>query len=410
MWGKPQVFLSYAREDEIPVRKLYRKLQEEGLRPWMDVEDIPPGNDWQTEIEEALDKSAVFLAILTPRSAEKPGMLQKEITLAKERRAQKGSSLRVIPLRLEPCMVPNVLRDLQWVDLFDPDGWTGLMREIRPPRRWRLALIAAAALAVVPAIWVYERPCSFVSARASGGCTSQPNMVGVTFWRLRKSVVADPPGIRSIIQPPPEPGGASGAVEFTPVRLDPSGYLDFGDLFYVSIESTREGYLYVVDRELHSNGSTGPPVLIFPTTRAQAGDNHLEKSALIRIPSVDATPSYFQIAGGGAPDYQGELFTVILLQKPIAGLEVPTDRLALDSAQFETWQKEWLRPAAYVRGTSGSLQEQTGGVITESEARALRSPGGVLQTPDDPLPAIIYRVTPGAEDGRWVDFRLPVKR
>ena len=41
------VFLSYAHEDETMVRGLYSRLQSARFQPWMDAEDLHPGERWQ---------------------------------------------------------------------------------------------------------------------------------------------------------------------------------------------------------------------------------------------------------------------------------------------------------------------------------------------------------------------------
>ena len=41
-----KVFLCHAKEDAETVHALHRRLKEAGLRPWMDKEDLLPGQDW----------------------------------------------------------------------------------------------------------------------------------------------------------------------------------------------------------------------------------------------------------------------------------------------------------------------------------------------------------------------------
>ncbi|MES1256994.1 MAG: TIR domain-containing protein, partial [Acidobacteriota bacterium] len=403
MWERPQIFLSYAREDQIVVAKLYRKLKGAGLRPWMDVEDIAPGEDWQGSINKAVETSAVFLAFLSPRSVSKAGVLRREMELARKIRAKKDAPLRVIPVRIEPCDAPDVLRDLQWIDLYDPDGWERLLRAIRPRRPVRAFVAGAMLLAVLCAVglWIYSRPCDFASARTSGRCSATDAMVGATFWRLRPSIEADPPGVRSIIQP--AAGDAAPVTAWTPVRMDSGAQLTKGDRFYVSIESTRPGYLYVVNREQYGDGKTGRPELIFPTLRTRQGDNRVEKDALVRLPAAEDKPPYFEVTGGEGPGYQGEIFTAILLPKALTDFAIPRDHTPVGGEQFGRWRNAWLRQATLTAGPGA------GNAITEAEARAQRGSGAMVLSPDDPPPQLIYRVTPGSDGGLWVDFPIRVK-
>jgi hypothetical protein len=127
-----RVFLSYAREDKDKVRELYGKLREAGFQPWMDVEDIPAGADWEAAIESAIDDSPFFLACLSDFSVGKRGILQKEIDRALELWKQKlEDDIYLIPARLNPCELPRRLRKFQWVDIYEADGWSRLLKAIQ---------------------------------------------------------------------------------------------------------------------------------------------------------------------------------------------------------------------------------------------------------------------------------------
>jgi hypothetical protein len=43
---KPRVFLCHASEDEFRVKELYHQLKEAGYDPWLDKEDLLPGQSW----------------------------------------------------------------------------------------------------------------------------------------------------------------------------------------------------------------------------------------------------------------------------------------------------------------------------------------------------------------------------
>ena len=57
-----QLFLSYTRKDEAAVAQLYERLAAVGLKPWMDQEDILPGEIWQESILHAIRDSASTIA------------------------------------------------------------------------------------------------------------------------------------------------------------------------------------------------------------------------------------------------------------------------------------------------------------------------------------------------------------
>ena len=128
----PQVFLSYAREDERTVENLHQKLSDAGIRPWMDKKDLLPGERWESSAQTAIRRSDFFLACLSSKSVSKRGFLQKEIKNALDIWQEKlDSDIYLIPVRLQDCKVPESLCKFQWVNLFEEDGWTRLVKAIQ---------------------------------------------------------------------------------------------------------------------------------------------------------------------------------------------------------------------------------------------------------------------------------------
>jgi sugar/nucleoside kinase (ribokinase family) len=128
----PQIFISYAREDEEKVQEFYQKLSDAGFKPWMDKEDIVGGERWKSRIPQAIRRSDFFLACMSANSVTKRGWIQKEIRDALDIWQEKlDSDIYLIPVRLEDCEVPESLCDFQWVDLFKEEGWTRLVEAIQ---------------------------------------------------------------------------------------------------------------------------------------------------------------------------------------------------------------------------------------------------------------------------------------
>ncbi len=44
-----KVFLCHAHDDKAKARDLYRYLKRCGLQPWLDAEDLLPGQAWQAD-------------------------------------------------------------------------------------------------------------------------------------------------------------------------------------------------------------------------------------------------------------------------------------------------------------------------------------------------------------------------
>jgi tetratricopeptide (TPR) repeat protein len=126
------IFLSYAREDEEKVEKLYQKLSDAGFKPWMDTKDILPGERWVSSIRRAIRRSDFFLACLSANSVNKGVWIQREIRDALAIWQEKlEDDIYLLPVRLEDCEAPESLRGFQWVDLFEEDGWTRLLAALK---------------------------------------------------------------------------------------------------------------------------------------------------------------------------------------------------------------------------------------------------------------------------------------
>jgi len=127
-----RVFLCHASEDKPAVRDLYRRLLADGVTPWLDEEQLMPGQDWELEITQALRQSDVTLICLSRQAVEKRGFVQRELRAAlKMAEETPRGSIFLVPVRLEPCDVPHDLSHLQWVDLFEPRGYALLSRALR---------------------------------------------------------------------------------------------------------------------------------------------------------------------------------------------------------------------------------------------------------------------------------------
>lgn len=125
------VFISYAREDEAHANKLYEELHNRGHKPWMDKKDLIAGQEWQTEIRKAIEKADYFIALMSSKSITKRGFVQKEIRFAQDVLGEiPQGRIYFIPVRLEPCEVPDYVRNIQWVDLHKEDDYDQIFRAI----------------------------------------------------------------------------------------------------------------------------------------------------------------------------------------------------------------------------------------------------------------------------------------
>lgn len=75
-------FISYGRADSLDfAKRLEQELAKEGFNLWFDKNDIPPGVDYQQQIDDGIGKAHNFIFILSPHAVNSPYCL-KEIEFA----------------------------------------------------------------------------------------------------------------------------------------------------------------------------------------------------------------------------------------------------------------------------------------------------------------------------------------
>ena len=125
MSNKPEghpVFISYARGDMESARELVRSLDAAGVKSWLDVAEIQPGERWASRIQEELREARVMVVMLTPDS------LKSQWTFF-EVGAAVADGKTIIPVLskdVEPKDVPPILRNFQWIQGSTP-GETGAL-------------------------------------------------------------------------------------------------------------------------------------------------------------------------------------------------------------------------------------------------------------------------------------------
>lgn len=129
--SRARVFLCHSSTDKATVRNLYRRLDEDGVAPWLDEEDLLPGEEWDHAIRRAVRESDFVAVCLSSASTTRSGYVHKEIKEALDvADEQPEGTIFVIPVRLEECEVPSRLSHLHWVDLFVDGGYARLLRAL----------------------------------------------------------------------------------------------------------------------------------------------------------------------------------------------------------------------------------------------------------------------------------------
>ena len=116
-----RVFLCHSSNDKPAVRELYQKLRAEPwIEPWLDEEELYPGQDWNMEIEKAVEAADAIIVCLTKNSINKEGYVQRELRIVLDFADYKPEgTIYILPVRLEECEPPRRLRAWQYADYFE---------------------------------------------------------------------------------------------------------------------------------------------------------------------------------------------------------------------------------------------------------------------------------------------------
>lgn len=104
------VYISYSHRDSAFVDKLSSDLQAAGITTWVDRAKLRAGEDWASDVQDAISNASALLVVISPDSAS-------STWIVREYRSAMASQLPVIPLVLEdPSRVPLDLSNKSWID------------------------------------------------------------------------------------------------------------------------------------------------------------------------------------------------------------------------------------------------------------------------------------------------------
>lgn len=241
---------------------------------------------------------------------------------------------------------------------------------------------APAALRVRPSPPVASKAVKAPPAPAAviGPTRRDEGFLGVSLWLVK-----------------PAPAGAP-VWDFQAELADSGRALNDGARVRLSFESSRAGYLYVIDREAFADGTLGKPVLLFPTTRLRGGDNRVAPGRVVELPDQRDQPPYFSLRRG-QPGHVGETILALVSERPLADVPAAPQPVTLDPQQVAEWERLAVRAEtrydvpARPREYSSSERDAGG-----PQARAL------VHT--DPPPQTLYRLDAGASGLAAVQVEL----
>ena len=124
---QPAVFLSYASQDAIAVRRLCDTLRAAGVEVWFDQEELRGGDQWDAKIRKQIRECTLFVPVISAATqARAEGYFRREWKLAVERTHDMADHVAfLLPVVLDDTKdrdahVPEAFFKVQWTRL--PDG------------------------------------------------------------------------------------------------------------------------------------------------------------------------------------------------------------------------------------------------------------------------------------------------
>lgn len=220
--------------------------------------------------------------------------------------------------------------------------------------------------------------------------------LGFTLWKLRKKNSGE-------TNPSLQVWEDGVKVEYVPERIESDTKLAKGDKIRITIESPREGYLYIFNREKLTDGTYGEPYLIFPTKRTRDGNNKVKAGKLIDIPAQEDDPPLFEINSDN-PYYAGEILSVIVSEKPLNEIPTPADTIRFSDSKLNDWLEKWEVDSKIYEMEGGKGLAWTNAEKDASDAKLERS-----LTQSEPSPQTVYSFQAKPNIPILVNFALSVK-
>jgi len=117
----PSIFLCHSWNDKFFVRKLAEKLEEAGIKVWIDEAELKVGDSLMHKISEAVVQ-ADYVAVILSHSSVSSSWVQKELGLAMIKEVE-GRKVTVLPILIEKCEIPKFLKDKVHADFTDPQNF-----------------------------------------------------------------------------------------------------------------------------------------------------------------------------------------------------------------------------------------------------------------------------------------------
>jgi hypothetical protein len=111
----PKVFVSHSSADKAFVRILVSDLKDNGVDVWFDEMTLAVGDSIVSRISDAIRDTNYLIVVLSQNSVKSPWVNQELNAALMRQLSDKG--MLVLPIRLDDCEVPTILKDRVYADV-----------------------------------------------------------------------------------------------------------------------------------------------------------------------------------------------------------------------------------------------------------------------------------------------------
>jgi formylglycine-generating enzyme required for sulfatase activity len=115
-----KIFLSYSSKDRALAEPIYLGLRAQGHKVFFDRTDLPPGEEYDNRIRQAIEGSHLFVFLASPESLEPGSYTLTELSIAQKTWEHPGG--RLLPVVLRSIGLDRLPPYLKSVTLLEPEG------------------------------------------------------------------------------------------------------------------------------------------------------------------------------------------------------------------------------------------------------------------------------------------------
>ena len=111
-----RIFLSYASQDRDKAKEIYLALRDQGHSVFFDRADLPAGDEYHNRIRAAVEKSQLFVFLISPNAVDAGSYTLTELDIADKAR------IKILPVMLEKTSAETLPVSLKGITFFQSDG------------------------------------------------------------------------------------------------------------------------------------------------------------------------------------------------------------------------------------------------------------------------------------------------